>query len=127
LKAMVWGIALHWYSGDGFSNVQQVYDAWPGKGIMATEACDCPINLDRWQTGEHYGHDILGDLNAGTQGWTDWNLMLDWTGGSHSSTAAVSTQQRQQQPPLTPPAVSPPLCSAPITSEARAATLLSSA
>jgi hypothetical protein len=47
LKAMVWGIALHWYSGDGFSNVQQVYDAWPGKGIMATEACDCPINLDR--------------------------------------------------------------------------------
>ena len=112
VRDMVWGLGLHWYSGDSFDNVQQVADAWPGKGLMATEACACPVHLDDWSYGERYtatpvlhahrlllgrlthllsspslrghfdryGHDILGDLNVGVQGWTDWNMLLDHNG-----------------------------------------------
>jgi glucosylceramidase len=31
--------------------------------------------------GEGYAHDIIGDLNAGSIGWIDWNLLLDENGG----------------------------------------------
>ena len=34
-----------------------------------------------WARGEGYAQDILGDLNAGAGGWTDWNLLLDQEGG----------------------------------------------
>lgn len=33
-----------------------------------------------WQFGYRYGHDIIGDLNNGSTGWTDWNILLDETG-----------------------------------------------
>ena len=31
--------------------------------------------------GEGYGYDILGDLESGSVGWTDWNIVLDREGG----------------------------------------------
>ena len=34
-----------------------------------------------WSKGEGYGYDILGDLESGSMGWTDWNILLDRTGG----------------------------------------------
>jgi len=34
-----------------------------------------------WKMGEGYAHDILGDLNVGSVGWTDWNILLDMSGG----------------------------------------------
>jgi glucosylceramidase len=37
-----------------------------------------PHDFDR---AEAYAHDIIGDLNAGAEGWTDWNIVLDQTGG----------------------------------------------
>ena len=81
VRAMVWGLGAHWYTGGSFDNVQQVVDAYPEKGVMATEACACPVHVDDWTYGERYGHDILQDLNVGVQGWTDWNLVLDSKGG----------------------------------------------
>lgn len=30
-----------------------------------------------WSLGEGYAHDILGDLNAGSAGWLDWNLLIN--------------------------------------------------
>lgn len=38
---IVYGIAIHWYSGDSFDNVEQIHEGWPDKHIMATEACNC--------------------------------------------------------------------------------------
>jgi hypothetical protein len=31
--------------------------------------------LGDWTRGEHYGHDIIGDLNHYFIGWTDWNMV----------------------------------------------------
>jgi len=78
----VWGTAFHWYSGDGFENLQAVYDSFPDKALLASEACNCPgVIIDDWTRAEAYGHDILGDLNNYAVGWVDWNLILDHEGG----------------------------------------------
>ena len=37
--------------------------------------------IGSWERGEHYGHDILNDLESHAVGWMDWNMVLDQTGG----------------------------------------------
>jgi glucosylceramidase len=42
------------------------------------------FNLDQvhdWNLGEKYGRSMIHDFNAGTVGWTDWNVLLDEHGG----------------------------------------------
>ncbi|HEY1848117.1 MAG TPA: glycoside hydrolase family 30 protein, partial [Opitutaceae bacterium] len=34
-----------------------------------------------WHWGESYALSIIHDLNNGTEGWCDWNVMVDETGG----------------------------------------------
>ncbi|KAJ3446780.1 glucosylceramidase [Anaeramoeba flamelloides] len=77
------GVAFHWYSGSQFENVQSVYEKWGDKYFLfATEACVCPAKgYQDWNRGERYGYDIIGDLNAGSIGWVDWNICLDMEGG----------------------------------------------
>lgn len=78
----VWGTAFHWYSGDSFDNLATVHDSFPDKHLLASEACHCPgVQIDDWARGEAYGHDILGDLNHFSVGWTDWNIVLNHEGG----------------------------------------------
>ena len=51
---------------------------------MFTEGCTFPFNLDSvhlWKWGERYGRSMINDFNDGTNGWTDWNILLDETGG----------------------------------------------
>ncbi len=80
----VWGTAIHWYTGDQFDNVNQAHNLFPNKPILATEATEAreenPAN-PVWGKGEHYAHDIIGDLNNWVVGWIDWNLVLDIQGG----------------------------------------------
>lgn len=83
------GIAFHWYSGDGFTAVDQVRRAHPEARLLASEATyeryrfhdQTDLEHGDWSFGEGYAHDILGDLNAGSIGWIDWNLLLDQDGG----------------------------------------------
>jgi glucosylceramidase len=80
----VWGVGYHWYSGDNFNNVQLVHDAWPDKNLVFTEGCYYPFsmeNIQNWNAGETYARSMINDLNHWTVGWTDWNLLLDETGG----------------------------------------------
>ncbi|QKG51434.1 glycoside hydrolase family 30 protein [Hymenobacter sp. BRD67] len=85
----VWGIGYHWYetwtgSGMLFDNVRRVHETYPATNLMLTEACIENFKLDQvneWRLGEKYGHSMLNDFNAGTVGWTDWNVLLDETGG----------------------------------------------
>ena len=50
--------------------------------ILGSEACHCPytgyaggdINI-YWARAERYGHTILADLMAGSNGWVEWNLV----------------------------------------------------
>ena len=85
----VWGIGYHWYetwtgSGMLFDNVRRVHEAYPNTNLIFTEGCKENFDfakLDDWTLGERYGHSMIGDFNAGTVGWTDWNVLLDETGG----------------------------------------------
>jgi len=85
----VWGIGFHWYEnwsgGDQvFDNVERVHESFPGKNLMFTEGCTSPFKLDQlkdWKLGELYGRSMIHDFNDGTVGWTDWNILLDETGG----------------------------------------------
>jgi len=80
----VWGTGFHWYTGDHFQNVRLHAEAFPDKKLVFTEGCVYPFSwehIDEWHWGERYGESILHDLNNGTVGWTDWNILLDETGG----------------------------------------------
>jgi glucosylceramidase len=78
----VWGAAFHWYVGDNFENVQLTHDAYPDKHLLFTEGCvEGGPHLDEWEVGERYGRSILQDLSHWTEGWVDWNLLLDQRGG----------------------------------------------
>ena len=75
------GLAFHWYSGAQFRNVKSVHEKFPQALLVATEATehgDFNFNsTPAWHMGEHYSRDIIGDLNAGTAAWVDWNLWLE--------------------------------------------------
>jgi len=85
----VWGIAFHWYedwSGGTqmYDNVALVHQLYPDKHILFTEGT--PASFDstaygRWSLGEAYGRSMIHDFNSGTEGWTDWNILLDERGG----------------------------------------------
>jgi glucosylceramidase len=84
-----WGIGFHWY--ESWSGGTQMYDnvalvnrLYPNKHIIFTEGT--PANFDstaygRWSLGEAYGRSMIHDFNSGAEGWTDWNILLDETGG----------------------------------------------
>jgi len=76
------GVAFHWYSGSQFENLETVHSQFPNKFLLGTEATEGPgIIFGSWSRGEHYGSDIIGDLNNWAVGWVDWNLILDMQGG----------------------------------------------
>ena len=85
----VWGVGFHWYEpwsgGDPmFDNVKQVHEAFPTKSLIFTEGCKEAFDMkkvDDWSLGEYYGRNIINDFNNGTAAWTDWNILLDETGG----------------------------------------------
>jgi len=84
-----WGIGFHWYedwSGGQqmYGNVALVNRLYPDKHILFTEGT--PATFDstgygRWSLGEAYGRSMINDFNSGTEGWTDWNILLDERGG----------------------------------------------
>lgn len=85
----VWGIGYHWYEpwsgGEAmYDNVKLVRESFPDKHLIFTEGCSDSFNaqnLKEWRLGEQYGHSMINDFNNGTVGWTDWNILLDETGG----------------------------------------------
>jgi len=78
----VWGTGFHWYVEDDFDHVQQVHDAWPDKHLLFTEGCqEGGPHLGSWDLGERYARSMINDLNRWTEGWMDWNLVLDVQGG----------------------------------------------
>lgn len=84
-----WGIGFHWYedwSGGTpmYENVKRVHEAYPDKNILFTEGCGERFNASRyyeWSLGERYARSMINDFNNGMVGFTDWNILLDETGG----------------------------------------------
>ncbi len=85
----VWGIGFHWYetwTGGPmqFDNVKLVSRAFPNTNLIFTEGCKERFSFDSlqaWSLGERYGYSMINDFNDGAVGWTDWNILLDETGG----------------------------------------------
>lgn len=84
----VWGIGFHWYeswNGDfQFENLKRVAETFPNTNLLLTEACNFPFSwqtFNDWKWGENYGLNIINDFNNGAVAWTDWNVLLDETGG----------------------------------------------
>jgi glucosylceramidase len=84
-----WGAGFHWYEtwtgGEPMhSNVAKVAEAYPDKNLLFTEGCAESFNPEKyyyWPNAEKYGKSMINDFNAGAVGWTDWNILLDETGG----------------------------------------------
>jgi glucosylceramidase len=84
-----WGMGFHWYedwSGGVpvFENIRRVQEAFPNEKIMFTEGCAESFDSSRyeaWVLGEEYGRSMIHDFNNGAVAWTDWNILLDETGG----------------------------------------------
>jgi glucosylceramidase len=84
----IWGIGFHWYEiwngGRQYENLKRVAEAFPDKQLLLTEACNYPFSwktFDEWKWGEQYGENMIHDFNNGAVAWTDWNVLLDETGG----------------------------------------------
>ena len=84
-----WGVGFHWYEpwtgGEMmFDNVKLVNQTFPDKPLIFTEGCADSFDyskLGNWDLGERYGYSMINDFNSGTVAWTDWNILLDETGG----------------------------------------------
>jgi glucosylceramidase len=84
-----WGIGFHWYedwSGGVpmYENLKRVHEAYPDKNILFTEGCGERFDAKRyydWALGERYARSMINDFNNGMVGFTDWNILLDETGG----------------------------------------------
>ena len=97
------GTAVHWYAGGmdrlldgalGTPNMHRLnailhkYNVPPTHLILGSEACHCPstgyaggdLGIS-WDRAQRYAHAILADLAAGSNGWVEWNLILDAYGG----------------------------------------------
>jgi glucosylceramidase len=84
-----WGIGFHWYEtwtgGDPkYENLRNINASFPTKNLLFTEGCQEKFDAtayQRWSNAERYGNSMINDFNNGTVGWTDWNVLLDHTGG----------------------------------------------
>lgn len=84
-----WGIGFHWYEiwagGEYmYENLTRINESYPEKKLLFTEGCVESFDetqYQRWSNGERYGQSMINDFNRGTVGWTDWNILLDETGG----------------------------------------------
>jgi glucosylceramidase len=78
----VWGTGFHWYVSEAFEEVGKVHELFKDKHLLFTEGCqEGGVKLGEWFTGERYGRNMIGDLNNWTEGYLDWNIVLDETGG----------------------------------------------
>lgn len=78
------GIAFHWYSGEHFEALAEVRRQYPEKELLFTEGC---VEYSRFASDHHvanaemYAHELIGNFNAGMNGFMDWNMILDQQGG----------------------------------------------
>ena len=84
-----WGMGFHWYEtwaggAPMYDNVAKVHEAFPDKNLIFTEGCIEKFDAQKyqfWPNAERYGASMIHDFNNGTVAWTDWNILLDESGG----------------------------------------------
>lgn len=80
--SFVYGIAFHWYDNDQFLEVKKTHDTFKDQHLLFTEGCqEGGPHLHSYDVAERYGKNMMHDISNGTEGYIDWNLYLDTTGG----------------------------------------------
>ena len=80
--SFIYGIAFHWYDNDQFLEVKKTHDTFKDKHLLFTEGCqEGGPHLHSYDVAERYGKNMMHDISNGTEGYIDWNLFLDTTGG----------------------------------------------
>ena len=76
-------IAVHWYTGDHFSQLEMFHKLYPEADIIFSEGCYeyCKGAADTVKIGEKYAHDMIGNFNNYCNTFCDWNLILNEEGG----------------------------------------------
>lgn len=81
----------------GLEAVRRVAELRQDKHLLQTESCQelggRPLRacLQDWKLAERYGMNIIADMNAGCEGWIDWNLCLNQDGGpNHAGNLCVA-------------------------------------
>ena len=85
----IYGSAEHWYqyqgdaAEDGDTTFEKCHNDYPANNIFMTQACSLNIgpHIGDWGLAEAYAHDMIHDLNQWIVGWSDWNMILDTSGG----------------------------------------------
>ena len=86
----VWGLGYHWYCCNKYENIATFRQMFADKHVLLSECCvetahDSTTGLASkagvWEHGERYGKQIINDLLNGSEGYIDWNLLLDENGG----------------------------------------------
>lgn len=87
----VWGTGNHWYLSEDFNQLAVLHHAFPDKHLIFTEGCvelttvaenaTGEHHIGSWENGQRYGRNIIGDFNNWSEGWIDWNLLLNEQGG----------------------------------------------
>lgn len=82
------GVALHWYTGDHFEQLDMLKRKYPEKEIIFSEGCcaaeHCGIMKEEGPAfAQRYAHEIIGDLKSGLNAFCDWNLLLDLENGPY--------------------------------------------
>lgn len=84
------GIAYHWYDPGCSQEIAKVHALFPEKKILFSEGCVELLNLNPKDPASaigsyngllRYADNYIQDLNAGSQGFIDWNILLDDLGG----------------------------------------------
>lgn len=83
-RESIYGLGIHWYTGDHFEAVSMVKEKYPEQKIFFTEGC---VEYSRFmdsseiKKAEMYAHDMIGNFKHGLSAFFDWNLLLDSEGG----------------------------------------------
>lgn len=90
VKEHVWGVGYHWYCCDKYENLTALHTLYPDLHIFLSECCvelahdsttGKKVEQGLWHNGQRYAEQIINDLNNYSEGYIDWNLVLDENGG----------------------------------------------
>lgn len=85
-----YGVAYHWYDGNQNAEIGKAKKRHKDKHFIFSEGCVELLGLDpkdpssaigRFESGIRYARNYILDMSYGSEGFLDWNLLLDFKGG----------------------------------------------
>lgn len=84
IPGYIWGVAYHWYVSEDSENLSLIHELYPNHHLLFTEGCvEYSVfgKEDHWKNAEFYGRNIIKDSLNYSEGFIEWNLLLNEEGG----------------------------------------------